>query len=287
MSATAFSKLINRKIVFITVKSYSLLLLFMQFAYVSKSQTPVRPNIAIQLLLNTNGGPHNMADGVMAFYADNFSNEIGNEDSYKWTNPDENLAISCQGKLLSIEGRPTIHGSDTLRLVMWQFRQKSYYLRLEARNFSSSVKAIVKDNYLHKETAVNLSSVTLLPFGVTNDSASFASNRFSVFFKTATPLSISGKLKLEPLSDESISLSVASNPGTGDVINVRMNNMKKGRYTVNLYDARAELVFSGFIINDGNSAPQAVAIDKRMHKGSYNLQLTFGEETISRIVLFE
>ena len=97
------------------------------------AQEDMKPKLVVQLLLNTKGG--RTADGVVAFYADNFTTQVGNEDSYKWTKLDENVAISNKGQLLSIEGRPIIHSSDTLNLTMWQFRQKSYYLELKAQLF--------------------------------------------------------------------------------------------------------------------------------------------------------
>ncbi len=287
MLRTAPSTYLNRKNIFIVYKSSFLLLLFMQTYFVSIAQVAGRSKLAIQLLLNTNGGPQNTADGVAAFYADNFSSAVGNEDSYKWTNLDENLAINCKGKLLSIEGRPTIHGSDTLNLVMWQFRQKSYYFQLNASNFAQSVKAVVKDNYLHKETVVNLSSVTLLPFSITTDSASFAANRFSVIFKTVRALPLSAKLKFNSVFEESLSLSIAPNPVTGNVISLHLNNMKKGRYAVKLYSNRGEVFYSDTIIHNGSSAVKTIVIDKRIHRGIYSLQLTSGDVTINRNVLFQ
>ncbi|MEJ7681475.1 MAG: hypothetical protein WKG06_27215 [Segetibacter sp.] len=53
--------------------------------------------LSVQLLLNLNEGLQNNADGVTVFFDDNFSTAIGNEDSYKFTNLDENLAISNKG----------------------------------------------------------------------------------------------------------------------------------------------------------------------------------------------
>lgn len=225
--------------------------------------------------------------GVAAFYADNFSASIGNEDSYKFTNLDENLAIDCKGTLLSIEGRPAIHRTDTLKLVMWQFRQKSYYLKLSGSNFSQMVKAVVKDNYLHKETVLNLSSSALVPFGITTDSASFAANRFSVVFKSSRAFSLSSAMKMTSVFKESTSLTIAPNPVRGNTITFKMNNLKKGRYAVNLCSIEGQLVYSGFIDYDGTAAMQALKIDKRIHKGTYSLLLTSGEQTITEKVLFQ
>ncbi len=149
-----------------------------------------RPKLSLQLLLNLNGGKENNADGAVAFFDDNFTTGIGNEDSYKFTNLDENLAINRDGTALSMEGRPSVTANDTIPLLMWQFRQNSYYLRLTGNNFSPEVTAFVKDSYLHKETSVDLSTVTLLPFSISADSASFAKDRFSIVFKAGTALPV-------------------------------------------------------------------------------------------------
>lgn len=147
--------------------------------------------LSVQLLLNADGGMQNTADGVAAFFDDNFKSTIGNEDSYKFTNLDENLAINRKGASLSIEGRPSVTADDTIPLKMWRFRQNSYYLKLTASNFSPEVTAFVKDAYLHKETPVDLSSVTLFPFTIdTALPASFANDRLSIVFKAATALPV-------------------------------------------------------------------------------------------------
>lgn len=287
MNFFIFKKSLSRKIFFHFFKPSLLLILFSQFYFLPVAQVPVRPKLAIQLLLNTNGGSQNTADGAVAFFADNFSTAIGNEDSYKFTNPDENLAINSKGTFLSIEGRPTIRGTDTLKLVMWTFRQKSYYLKLSGSNFVPTVKAVVKDNYLHKETVIDLSSSTFLPFSITTDSASFAANRFSVIFKAMRVFSLSAAMKFGSVFKQDASLSVSPNPVTGNVISLQINNMKKGSYTLSLYSTDGRIVYSGVMDYDGSSANHSVKIEKRIRKGTYSLLLTFGEQTLTKSVLFQ
>ncbi|MCW3110653.1 MAG: type sorting protein, partial [Segetibacter sp.] len=146
--------------------------------------------LSVQLLLNLNGGNINVADGFVAVFGNNFSKAIGDEDSYKFTNLDENMAINRNGTALSIEGRPTIAGCDTLPIKMWQFRQKDYWIKVDAKNFDPALKATLKDEYLKQETALDLTSSTTAPFTITNDSASFASNRFSIVFGTPATLPV-------------------------------------------------------------------------------------------------
>lgn len=148
-------------------------------------------NLSIQLLLSLNEGLENNADGVTSYFDKDFSTAIGNEDSYKFTNLDENLAINHSGTSLSMEGRPTITANDTIPLKIWQFRQKNYYLKLTGSNFSPELKAFVKDAYLHKENPVDLSTVTLFPFTIdTAVAASSASDRFSIVFETGSTLPV-------------------------------------------------------------------------------------------------
>jgi hypothetical protein len=144
----------------------------------------------VQLLLNLNKGPENNADGITVFFDEKFSSDIGNEDSYKFTNLDENLGINRDGSLLSMEGRPTVTADDSIPLKMWQFRQKSYYLQLTGSNFAPGATAFVKDSYLQKETPIDLLSDNVLSFTVdTTISASFA-NRFTIVFKAGSALPV-------------------------------------------------------------------------------------------------
>lgn len=146
--------------------------------------------LSIQLFSNASGTTPSALDGVVAVYSDKFSHSIGDEDSYKFSNEDENLAINRNGVLLSMEGRLPITANDTLPLKIWQFRQKEYSLKLTAANFSPFVSAFVKDAYLNKETPIGLASVTTVPFSITADTASFAANRFSIIFKAGNVLPV-------------------------------------------------------------------------------------------------
>ncbi|HSU49513.1 MAG TPA: T9SS type A sorting domain-containing protein, partial [Segetibacter sp.] len=148
------------------------------------------------LLLNLQPGSSNTADGFVAVFGDNFSTAVGFEDSYKFTNLDENMAINRNGVALSIEARPFISGCDTLPIKVWQYRQKEYYLKFVGENFDPLVKATLKDAFLGTETPLDLSTANTIAFSITADSASFAPNRFSVVFNTRSTLPVTlGKVK--------------------------------------------------------------------------------------------
>ena len=146
--------------------------------------------LSIQLMLNLDGGNKNTADGFVAVYGNNFIKDIGEEDSYKFTNLDENIAINRNGVTLSIEGRPLIVGADTLPIKIWQYRQKNYWIKMDAQNFNDAIIAQLEDEYLKEKKIINLSSSTIIPFSINGDSASFAPNRFSVVFATHSTLPV-------------------------------------------------------------------------------------------------
>jgi hypothetical protein len=146
--------------------------------------------MSVQLLLNLNAGDQNVADGFVVVFGDKFVKTVGDEDSYKFTNLDENIAINRNGTALSIEGRPDIMDNDTLPIRMWQFRQKNYFFKFEVSNFNPAITATLKDEFLKQESSVDLSTSTTIPFSITEDSASFASNRFSIVFGSAKTLPV-------------------------------------------------------------------------------------------------
>jgi hypothetical protein len=152
-----------------------------------------RPHLTVQLLLPRQLTAGGAADGFATFFDNYFSSSIGEEDSYKLTNEDENIGIQRDGKVLSIEGRKAITENDTLPIKMWQMRQASYNFKISSHNFSSVVNCYLEDAYLKTATPIG-SGNTLVSFSITSDSGSFASGRFKIIFKTSTtlPVQISG-----------------------------------------------------------------------------------------------
>jgi len=327
--------------------------------------------LSVQLLLNANEGSDNAADGFTAVFSDDFSKELGGEDSYKFSNLDENMAISRNGTSLSIEGRPTVTTADTLPLKIWQLRQKSYLLKLTGSNFSPSLRAIVKDEYLQEETAVNLSSSTLLPFTISADPASSAENRFSIIFESYATLPVnitgikayqkdkgiqvewnalsetniekyevekslngqqfdkmttlsaknnniavqayscfdanpgdgnnfyrikiiekSGAIKYSEIvrvnvSNDNNSFTVSPNPVKDGVVSLHLQNQKKGKYVVNVYNSTGQKVYSSSIEHTGGSASQTITLGKNLSPGKYSLQLNNDETTLSQSIIIQ
>ncbi len=148
------------------------------------------PRIYMQLQLPSQLFTSSAADGVSAFFDDNFSNAPGFEDSYKLENPDENICIDNHGQLLSIEGRKKIVANDTMYLKVWQLTQPSYTLRIENKNFDPGLEIYFEDNWKHTKVRLYNDQISLISFYVTTDPASSSSNRFKITFKRPTLLPI-------------------------------------------------------------------------------------------------
>lgn len=175
----------------VVVKTIVILLFSLFLCKLSSAQSSM-PKLSIHLLLNTNGGSSNTADGCLLLYSSNFNVCIGPEDSYKFLNVDENMALTCGSSLLSVEGRPTsLVTNDTIPLKIWQYRHSNYYLEFTGSDFPATAVAVLKDSYLHQDQIINLSGVTILNFALTADTASSASNRFCVVLKPAGTLPLS------------------------------------------------------------------------------------------------
>jgi hypothetical protein len=169
---------------------FFLIVLLFNISQALKAQPANMARLSIQLLLNTNSGSSNTADGCMLFFADGFTKGIGMEDSRKLSNLDENLAINCGGTMLSMEGRPTLIDYDTIPLKIWQYRQNHYYLKFSATYFSPLNAAVLKDNYLHTDQVIDLSSTTLLNFSINADTLSASADRFCIVFMPAAALPV-------------------------------------------------------------------------------------------------
>lgn len=147
------------------------------------------PHLSLQLLLPGQDTSFGAADGLAAFFADDYDSAVSYEDSYKFSNLDENIAIARHGILLSVEGRKPVSVTDTLPLKVWQFLQKSYTFK-SVLNHLSNVDTYLDDSYLNTSTKLKNDDTTFIPFTLNADSGSFANNRFRIVFKNSSTLPV-------------------------------------------------------------------------------------------------
>ena len=146
------------------------------------------PRMSLQLLLPGQDSTGQSADAVSVYFDPNFDNALGDEDSYKYNNPDENLSILRYDSLLCIEGRKPIILSDTVPLKIWQMAPKNYFFKSVFANFETTLIPYLEDRYLQTVNILDNTGTTLVPFTVTADSLSYAANRFRVVFRASGTL---------------------------------------------------------------------------------------------------
>lgn len=146
--------------------------------------------------VNTDGSIP-VVDGVFTAFSEKFSNDIDKYDPVKNKNiGSENLSIERNNIKLAIERRNIIEAADTIQLTLNNVRFRNYQLRLIPENFDDSVTAFIEDAYTNTKTPLSLSANTIIDFTISNDPASYVSNRFKIVFErlkpTVLPVTFSG-----------------------------------------------------------------------------------------------
>jgi len=131
-----------------------------------------------------------IADGVTALYDNTYNAALDGNDAIEINNFDENIAIARGGKHLSIEERPILSAKDTLALFMNNMKQQAYEFDFTPTNFDPNMIARLVDKYSGNSTYLNVTSATIVPFSITGDAASSASDRFYIVFAPSLALPV-------------------------------------------------------------------------------------------------
>ncbi len=152
----------------------------------TQNRLPVNMPTISPLLSIVNGGVATLADGAMAAFDAAYSNAVDDDDITKMLNTGENVSFKRAGVLLAIERRQNITSNDTLFLNisgttthLYQWDITSEYLADPQRT------AFLRDNYLGRDTPLNLSGVTTVQFNTNNTPGTYANNRFMIIFQQA------------------------------------------------------------------------------------------------------
>ncbi len=125
-----------------------------------------------------------MADAANTVFDSNFSNAVDNDDAEEMANKDENIAICRSGKMLSIEERSSIVVRDTIPLSTQRLKIQNYEWQFDPTNFTQpNLQAYLVDKFLSTRSLISLTTTTIIPFSVTNDSGSTSKNRFEILFE--------------------------------------------------------------------------------------------------------
>jgi hypothetical protein len=131
-------------------------------------------------------GPDNsttLMDGSLTQYDSTYSNEMDRFDARKMSNFSENWGMLRGNTVYVVERRHTITDKDSIFFKMWNMRIITYQLEFIASKLDYNGRtAILIDKYLKTETPVHLNDTTRIPFSVTKDADSKATDRFTLIF---------------------------------------------------------------------------------------------------------
>ena len=147
----------------------------------------------VSLYYNSLSQGRRIADGVTALYNNSYNAALDGNDAIEIANFDENIAIARAGTNLSIEERPVITAAETMPLYISNMKQKAYEWEFNPTNFAPNMVAQLVDKFTGTNTNLNINATTVVPFTVTADAASSASDRFYIQFTpgVALPVTIS------------------------------------------------------------------------------------------------
>ena len=220
----------------------------------------VAPNyLQVSLWKNVNGENTNI-DGTVAVFNSEFTKVIGDKDSKKLSNGGENLYITQSNTDLSIAGLPIPTVNDEIALNLSQVvAGTKYQINVDASQFSTNgLDVFIKDRLLNTYVPV----AEGVSFTATNDALSYQ-GRFSVVFKkgTVSPVIVKGSVAIYP------------NPVSNNKINLQMNNMDKGTYTIRVINNLGQEVMNSTISNESGNAIKTITA-KGLTIGVYTLQVT-------------
>ncbi|MGG9972194.1 beta strand repeat-containing protein [Ferruginibacter sp. SUN002] len=127
-----------------------------------------------------------LADGVATLYADQYSNEVGSEDSKKMLTfqTREKISLLRNDSILAIERRESIAIEDTIFLQMNRLDNNfTYQLQFIGKNFKPEITAYLIDKYLKETYVISTEGTSMHNFETDNDAGSVDINRFKIVFK--------------------------------------------------------------------------------------------------------
>ncbi len=144
------------------------------------------PTLEINLHTNDVNGNSILADAAVVNFDNSFSNALDNMDVKKISNTSDNLSILNNAQNLVVERRSNLVITDTIKLNINGMRVASYRFEINPSVLENTgLIAFLKDKFLQTETPISLTNITNINFDVTNNAASYATDRFMIVFKAA------------------------------------------------------------------------------------------------------
>lgn len=146
-------------------------------------QPPAPESFQTALYFKEDSGYRRFSDGITVLYDRTYSKSLDANDATEINNWDENIAVDRNGKHLAIESRPVIKLRDTIPLFMNNMKVRSYEFEFVPASFSNAgLNVELVDRFLGTRRLLSVLDTTVVPFSITTDPASSATDRFMIVF---------------------------------------------------------------------------------------------------------
>lgn len=204
-----------------------------------------------------------IADNCMVVFDNAFDAAQGQEDSYKFLNPDDNIMIMRNSMQLGIEGRPLTTANDTIPLRLQGLQDNmNYNLTILTANFRLPVGyvAYLEDSYDNTSVEIQLTSTTVKQFTYKQGNTAY-SDRFRIVIR-----------KNALMAQGAASMSIYPNPAAGGRMVLRLRSMEEGRYTLVVYNMAGQHLISKNIQHAGGDGEETLDL-QRLSSGIYRVRL--------------
>jgi hypothetical protein len=215
------------------------------------------------------------SDALGINFSADANNAVDQFDADKFPNPDENLARSHSGDLLSIENRNMPTDNESLALFTSGYTVDNYTFVVNLSYLPTDVDTYLVDHYTGDQTLLNDGS-NQISFSVDqNIPGSIATDRFSIDFEIDT----------FGLDDQTLSsnFKVYPNPVDHAEVNVQIPNME-GEAHISLYNIMGQRVMSNTSTFDNG----ATSLNIGNHAGGvYFLEVNQANESLKKQIIIK
>ncbi len=170
----------------------------------------------VAYLYSMTGTSRRLADGCQLQFSENGNNEIDGRDALKIKNPGENLSFKHNSSEYMLIERRIGLPLDTFHFSLSGLLRQSYELQLIGHHFSfPGCELVLADRYLQTALLIQESDTLVVPFTVTSDPLSCATDRFYLYLRPTSTLPVRFVRFDASLRQESVQLdwSVAQEHG--------------------------------------------------------------------------
>jgi hypothetical protein len=220
-----------------------------------------------------------LLDGVMVSYGKGYRTEATDgEDAVKMENMGENLAVSVSGATLTADARPVSDMGRPVVLRLWNLAEGVYRFEARSENLSAEGwKAYLEDRVRGTRTElVGDGEVATAEFIVGADAASRSEDRFRIVFDRPS-VKVS---QTQEADGEGRVMSVYPNPISGRTLTVRLQQVPKGTYSLQLVGVDGRLVSDHRIIHGGGAGTYRLELSGSLPKGNYQLNCVNGDRSV-------